>query len=338
MNGAAAGGNGTSSTPSSAPSRVEPRATLALALAVVGCATFTIVPALVALPVAGVAERRIWASNGALGGTQRVRIARRVAKIGLAVGLIGLVTLIVLTQLDGLKNVQTTFFSGHALADSFPTVRAGFWLNVQIFVIAEALVLMWALLLAVFRSIPGRAAAPLRWFAIAYIDLFRGLPAIVTIYLIGYGISLAELPFAKNFSDMEFGIMALTIVYGAYVAEVYRAGIESVHWSQVAAARSLGLSYGQSMQYVIAPQAIRRVIPPLLNDFIGLQKDTALVGTLGSIEAFNQSQIDTAATFNYTPYLAAAALFVAITIPLARFTDWLIVRDRRRRQSAGVGT
>ena len=215
----------------------------------------------------------------------------------------------------GLKNVQTTFFSGHALVDSFPTVRTGFWINVQIFMIAEVLVLAWALLLAVFRSLPGRAAAPLRWFAIGYIDLFRGLPAIVTIYMIGYGISLANLPFAKNFSDFEFGIMALTIVYGAYVAEVYRAGIESVHWSQVAAARSLGLSYGQSMQYVIAPQAIRRVIPPLLNDFIGLQKDTALLGVLGTLEAFKRAQIYGSNHSTLTAITTVGLLFLVITDP-----------------------
>ena len=130
--------------------------------------------------------------------------------------------------------------------------------------------------------------------------------------------------------------VALVLVYSAYVSEVYRAGIESVHPSQEAAARSLGLTRLQGLRYVILPQAVRRVIPPLLNDFIGLQKDTALVGTLGAVEAFQQSQIDTNATFNYTPYLAAAVLFVAITIPLARFTDWLILRDRRRRQQAGV--
>ena len=127
------------------------------------------------------------------------------------------------------------------------------------------------------------------------------------------------------------------LVYTAYVSEVYRAGIESVHPSQEAAARSLGLTRGQALRFVILPQAVRRVIPPLLNDFIGLQKDTALVGMLGAIEAFQQSQIDANATFNYTPYVAAALLFVAITIPLARFTDWLIVRDRRRRQAAGRG-
>ena len=133
-----------------------------------------------------------------------------------------------------------------------------------------------------------------------------------------------------------WGIVSLVLVYSAYVSEVYRAGIDSIHPSQEAAARSLGLSRGQTLRRVILPQAVRRVIPPLLNDFIGLQKDTALVGFLGVVEAFNQSQIDAAATFNYTSYLAAAVLFVAITIPLARFTDWLVLRDRRRRQASGV--
>jgi polar amino acid transport system permease protein len=313
--------------------RHEPRATLALALAIASCCTFTIIPALIAFPLAGGAERRIWASEGALLGTERVRLARRLSKVGIAVGFAVITALIVVTQWDGLKNVQETFFSGHALADSFPTVRTGFWWNVQIFMISEVLVLAWALLLAVFRSTPGRAALPLRWFAIGYIDLFRGLPAIVTIYIIGYGISIANLPFARNFSDFEFGIMALTIVYGAYVAEVYRAGIESVHWSQIAAARSLGLSYGQSMQYVIAPQAIRRVIPPLLNDFIGLQKDTALLGVLGTLEAFKRAQIYSSNHSTLTAVTTVGLLFLVITIPLARFTDYLLKREQRRIQA-----
>jgi len=146
------------------------------------------------------------------------------------------------------------------------------------------------------------------------------------------GLGLKNVPTSTTF----WGIVSLVLVYSAYVSEVYRAGIDSVHPSQEAAARSLGLTRGQTLRKVILPQAVRRVIPPLLNDFIGLQKDTALVGTLGAIEAFQQASIDSAATFHYTPYLAAAVLFVAITIPLARFTDWLIARDRRRRQAQGM--
>ena len=172
--------------------------------------------------------------------------------------------------------------------------------------------------------------------AIVYADFFRGVPTILVIALLGFGAPALAAAAACRPRSTFWGIVALVLVYTAYVSEVYRAGIESVHPSQEAAARSLGLTRFQALRHVILPQAVRRVIPPLLNDFIGLQKDTALVGMLGAIEAFNQAQIDAAATFNYTPYLAAAVLFVAITIPLARFTDWLILRDRRRRQAAGV--
>jgi polar amino acid transport system permease protein len=176
---------------------------------------------------------------------------------------------------------------------------------------------------------------PMRALGIAYADFFRGVPTILVIALLGFGapaLQLSWVPLSTTF----WGIVALVLVYTAYVSEVYRAGIESVHRSQDAAARSLGLTHWQSLSRVVLPQAVRRVIPPLLNDFIGLQKDTALVGFLGSVEAFKQSQIDAAATFNYTPFVAAAVLFVALTIPLARFTDWLVLRDRRRRNATGT--
>jgi polar amino acid transport system permease protein len=176
---------------------------------------------------------------------------------------------------------------------------------------------------------------PIRALAIAYADFFRGVPTILVIAMLGFGVpglGLNGVPTSTTF----WGIVSLVLVYTAYVSEVYRAGIESVHPSQEAAARSLGLTRGQALRSVILPQAIRRVIPPLLNDFIGLQKDTALVGVLGAVEAFKQTQIDTASTFNYTYYFVAALLFVALTIPLARFTDYLVARDRRRRQAGGV--
>ncbi len=204
----------------------------------------------------------------------------------------------------------------------------------KIFCISEVFILVLALLLAVVRSAPGPVFFPLRALAIAYADFFRGVPTILVITLLGFGapaLQLSGVPTSTTF----WGIVALVLVYTAYVSEVYRAGIESVHPSQAGAARSLGLTHGQALRFVILPQAVRRVIPPLLNDFIGLQKDTALVGVLGSIEAFKQTQIDQAATFNFTSGLAAAVLFVAVTIPLARFTDWLVARDRRR-QLAGA--
>jgi polar amino acid transport system permease protein len=175
----------------------------------------------------------------------------------------------------------------------------------------------------------------LRGLAIAYADVFRGVPTILVILMLGFGMPALGLSWIPT-SETFWGIVALVLVYTAYVSEVYRAGLESVHPSQEAAARSLGLTRFQGLRYVIVPQAVRRVIPPLLNDFIGLQKDTALVSVIGAVEALQQASIEEQATFNFTPYVAAAVLFVAITIPLTRFTDYLIVRQRSRRQAAGV--
>jgi len=185
------------------------------------------------------------------------------------------------------------------------------------------------------RSLPGPVFFPIRALAIAYTDVFRGVPTILVILMLGVGMPALELDGVPN-SQLFWATVSLVLVYTAYVSEVYRAGIESVHPSQDAAARSLGLTRFQSLRFVVIPQAIRRVIPPLLNDFIGLQKDTALVSVLGVVEVLNQASINEAADFNGTHYLVAATLFVAITIPLARFTDWLVARDRRRRQAAGV--
>jgi polar amino acid transport system permease protein len=240
-----------------------------------------------------------------------------------------------ITHAPGWHEVRRTFFDWGEFKATLPEISRAFLLNVKIFCIAEVLILVVALIVAVIRSLPGPVFFPLRALAIAYADFFRGVPTILVIAILGFGapaLALRGVPTSTTF----WGIVALVLVYTAYVSEVYRAGIESVHPSQEAAARSLGLSRWQAMRYVILQQAVRRVIPPLLNDFIGLQKDTALVGVLGAIEAFNQSQIDVDATFNFTPYLVAAFLFVAITIPLARFTDWLILRDRRRRQAVGM--
>jgi polar amino acid transport system permease protein len=194
---------------------------------------------------------------------------------------------------------------------------------------------VFALGLAILRSLPGPVFFPIRAIAIVYTDLFRGIPTILVITLLGLGAPALGLSWVPK-STTFWGIVALVLVYTAYVSEVYRAGIESVHPSQEAAARSLGLSRLKTLRFVIVPQAVRRVLPPLLNDFIGLQKDTALVGILGAVEAFQQSQIDQAASFNFTSGVCAAILFLAVTVPLTRLTDWLIARDRRRRQAAGV--
>jgi polar amino acid transport system permease protein len=206
---------------------------------------------------------------------------------------------------------------------------------VKIFCIAEPIILALALVVAVVRGLPGPVFAPFRVLAIAYADLFRGVPTILVILMLGFGMPALGLSWIPT-SETFWGIVALVLVYTAYVSEVYRAGLESVHPSQEAAARSLGLTRLQGLRYVMVPQAVRRVIPPLLNDFIGLQKDTALVSVIGAVEALQQASIEEQASFNFTPYVAAAVLFVAITIPLTRFTDYLLVRERSRRQAAGV--
>ena len=249
---------------------------------------------------------------------------------------------VVVALAPGSEIVLERFFSPAHLKQSFlgtpsePSVIGAFLLNVEIFVISEVLILVLALVIAVVRGIPGPAFFPFRMVAVAYTDLFRGVPLILVLYMIGFGVPGLGLPVVSYLSDVTYGIIALVLVYSAYVAEVYRAGIESVHQSQNAAARSLGLSRWQSLRFVVLPQAIRRVIPPLLNDFIGLQKDTALVSVLGSIEAARAAQIYGASQFNYASYVVAALLFVLITIPLARFTDRLIARDRRRREAGAV--
>jgi len=244
-----------------------------------------------------------------------------------------LVTAIVTSK--GWPTVRATFFSWSSLKDAFPDLLRGFWLDVKIFCVAEVFILAFALVIAVLRSLPGPVFFPIRALAIVYTDFFRGIPTILLIVILGFGVPALGLSGVPT-SALVWATMALIIIYSAYVAEVYRAGIESVHPSQDAAARSLGLSRAQSLRYVVIPQAVRRVVPPLLNDFIGLQKDTALVALIGPVEAFRQAQIDTSATFNFTPYVAAALIFVAFTIPLARLTDWLNERSRRRRLAAGI--
>lgn len=226
--------------------------------------------------------------------------------------------------------VGRTFFYLPLIESSFILILRAFWINVYIFMISEALVLVWGLAVALARLAPGPAGRPLRLIATFYVDVFRGLPAIINIYLIGFGIPLTHLPIVKEFSQQSFAILALVLTNGAYVAEVYRAGIESIHWSQTAAARSLGLSHMQTLRYVVIPQGVRQIIPPLLNNFIGLQKDTALVNVIGTIDAFNQSIIVASNNFNLSAVTTVAALFVIITIPQARLVDWMIARDRRR--------
>ena len=223
-----------------------------------------------------------------------------------------------------------TFLSWDAFKESLPQVLRGFTTNLSLMVVAELCVLVWGLVLALLRSSRSRAVAPVRWLAIGYIDLFRAAPALIVIYMVGFGLPIAGVPWISDWSLFQLATLALTLVYGAYVAEVYRAGIESVHWSQTAAARSLGLSQASTMRFVVLPQAIRRVIPPLLNDFIGLQKDTAFIGIIGVIDGFRRAQVYAGNHFNLSSFTGLALCFVVITIPMTRFTDYLLKRDQQR--------
>jgi len=246
----------------------------------------------------------------------------------------GLIVVLVVRS-PGWPEVRRSFLDGDIFGDSFPDILAAFWINIQIFCVAEVLILVLALGLALLRSLPGSVFFPLRALALVYTDLFRAVPTILVIYILGFGAPALDVGGVPR-SAFFWGVVSLVLVYSAYVSEVYRAGIDSVHPSQEAAARSLGLSRAQALRFVILPQAVRRVVPPLLNDFIGLQKDSALVALIGPVEAFRQSQIEVAGSFNYTPYLATALLFVLLTIPLARLTDWLVARDRGRHRAAGA--
>jgi polar amino acid transport system permease protein len=211
------------------------------------------------------------------------------------------------------------------------SVGEALWLNIRMFLTAEVLILAFALLIALIRQSVSPVLFPFRVLALIYVDFFRGVPLLLVILAIGFGIPALRLPFVSVQSAAIYGVAALVLSYSAYVSEVYRAGLNSVHQSQVAAARSLGLSQSTALRYVILPQAVRNIIPPLLNDFISLQKDTALVSVLGAIEANEAAQIYSSTVFNYSSYAVAAVLFLILTIPLARFTDHLIDRDRRRR-------
>jgi polar amino acid transport system permease protein len=226
-----------------------------------------------------------------------------------------------------------SFFSPLGFRRAVPPVWDGFQTNIKLMVIAEVLVLIFALAFAIIRGLPGRATFPLRALAVGYTDFFRGTPLILVAYVWGLGVPALHIAVVSDQSLFTYGIVSLTLVYTAYVTEVYRAGIESVHPSQRMAARSLGLTYAQTMRHVVLPQAIRRVVPPLLNDFIGLQKDTAIITVIGVTEALAQANFYSSDTFLFVGYTVAAVFFVILTIPFARFTDRLI-KERERRERA----
>lgn len=231
--------------------------------------------------------------------------------------------------------VRSSFFDWSVFTDVFPDVLGAFWLDVRIFLWSAPSVVVVAMLIALCRNSRSPALFPLRAFAALYTDVFRGVPVILTILLIGFGLPGLGLDRPWN-SPLVWGSVALVLAYSAYVSEVFRAGIESIHESQRAAARSLGLSSQQTMTTVVLPQAIRRVVPALMNDFISLQKDVALISLIGPVEALRRAGVEKDLRGNFTPYVAAAVIFLAVTIPLTRLADHLIARQRRRTGATAV--
>ncbi len=274
------------------------------------------------------------AGRSRLGGVDRRAVRSSLIALVSTVAFFSVLAWVIVNS-PGWPRVQASFLDARVFADSLPDLIGAFVVNAQLFLSAEALVLVFGLVLAILRGLPGPVFFPVRVLATIYADIFRAIPGLLVIFVIGFGIPALGLLDPKT-PQVFYGIAALTLVYTAYVSEVYRAGIESVHPSQEAAARSLGLSRFQALRHVVVPQAVRRVIPPLLNDFIGLQKDTVLVSSIGLVEIFREAQIKQAANFNFTPYLAVALIFIVITIPLARLTDWLVARDRRQGARSGL--
>jgi polar amino acid transport system permease protein len=235
----------------------------------------------------------------------------------------------------GWPRVKAGFFDGSIGKDALPDILLGLWLNIRVLALCAVLIPVVGLLIAGARTLRGAVYFPLRALAAAYTDFFRGIPLIILLYLVGFGIPGLQLTGVPT-APFVLGTVALVLTYSAYVSEVFRAGIESVHPSQRAAARSLGLTYGQTLRTVVLPQAIRRVVPPLLNDFVALQKDVGLISVLGANDAVRYAQIHSDDTFNFTPYMVAGLLFILLAIPTIRFTDWVTARANRRQQASGA--
>lgn len=239
-----------------------------------------------------------------------------------------------ITNAPGWERVQATFLDVSYGWEVLPAILSGLWLNLRVLAIAAVCVLVLGLTLALLRTLRGPVFLPLRLLAAAYTDLFRGIPLLILLYLVGLGVPALRLEYVPTDAAV-LGTAALVLTYSAYVGEVFRAGIDAVHPSQRAAARSLGLTYRQTMRLVVVPQAVRKVTPPLLNDFVALQKDVGLISVLGAVDAIRSAQIETAQTFNFTPYVVAGLLFVVLAVPSARLADWVSTRAARREQAGG---
>ncbi len=266
---------------------------------------------------------------------KRARARRATAIAAVSTLITAAVLYVVVVSSPGWQRTKETFFDGQYAREALPKVLEGLWLNVRLLLICGVLVLVLGMLIAIARTLRGPVFFPLRLLAAAYTDFFRGLPLIILVMIVVFGVPALRLQ-GVTVDPVLLGGAALTLNYSAYVAEVFRAGIESVHPSQRAAARSLGLSNRQALRHVVLPQAVRRQVPPLLNDLVSLQKDTGLVSIGGAIDAVRASDIIAQRALNYTPYIVAGLVFVALTIPMTRFTDWVTARMDKQRAQGGT--
>lgn len=271
---------------------------------------------------------------------QREEAKRRASRRSTAVALlstllVGAALTLIVANAQGAEAVRESFFNWYYAKKAFPRILDGIFLNLRVLVVAEFFVLVLGLSIAIARTTTSPVLYPLRLIATIYTDVFRGMPLLLVLFLVGLGIPGLRLPYVPN-SAVFLGTVALILTYSAYVAEVIRAGIEGVNPTQRQAARALGLSHPQTLQHVVLPQAFRNVTPPLLNDLVSLQKDSGLISVLGAVDAIRAAGIETAQSFNFTPYVVAGALFVLLTIPLTRYTDWLIRRQDRAQKAQGA--
>ena len=273
-------------------------------------------------PSAEQAERDAW--------RRQQRLSRTFLAALSTILVLGLLLWVVVRS-PGWDRVRDTYFNLHEARSALPAILDGFATNIRLFLVAEVAILAVGLLVALIRVVPSPGLAPLKVLAVVYTDVSRGTPTILVVFLIGFGLPALRLQ-GVPVDPFLLGVIALTFSYGGYVAEVLRSGIASVHPSQWASGRSLGLSYGQTMRAVVLPQAVRRVIPPLVNDFASLQKDTALISVIGVVEAMRSAQIESSRAFNFTPYVVAAVGFILLSVPFARLTDYLSLRMTRRDQ------
>lgn len=265
---------------------------------------------------------------------RRRQTGRSVAISAVSTVLFAAAIWLALSLSPGWETTRQTFFSGTYFVQALPAVLTGLWLNIQVLFFAVIGVAIVAVLLATLRSLPGPVFFPLRFLAAAYTDLFRGMPFLIVLYLIGFGIP--ALNPSQRIPLVLLGTIALILTYSSYVAEVLRAGLEAVHPSQRYAARSMGLTHGQTLRYVVIPQAVRKVTPALMNDFVSMQKDVGLISVLGAVDAIRAAQNIQATTFNFTSYVVAGLVFVAFSWPFIRLSDWYTARLRRREQTGGT--